>query len=221
MKTLGFTLIETVGCDRNHCGNHSDTLPVLHTAKASAKQASCLSNLRQVGLATEMYKEANDSSYPIVDPRRALSYGSDGKVASFDDPLLPYGATAQIYHCPDVGPSGRTDFQSTDYQIRFVFLLQKISNHKPDTWQSHPDNNTVIAFCTHHSAGLVDTQGNFKDTGSFNVIRGDTSASRINAAAVKLRPFDFGEFAGVYDPTIESYIYFPGEPWPPALTRLH
>src|SRR6266700_2455121 len=41
-------------------------LPALARAKEKAKQTSCISNLKQIGLALTMYPDDNDGYWPIV-----------------------------------------------------------------------------------------------------------------------------------------------------------
>jgi len=63
----------------------SMTLPSLHNAREKGKQAYCLNNIKQVGLAAEMYLDDYDSFYP---PRKWDSkdgngrtwFGQDGKI---------------------------------------------------------------------------------------------------------------------------------------------
>jgi hypothetical protein len=85
-------------------------LPSLVRAKSMAHQATCLSNLRQLGFAWTMYKDDNldrlAQSYPETNPF-AWVQGNMTNASQAVDPnliqagvLYPYDKDAQIYHCP-------------------------------------------------------------------------------------------------------------------------
>lgn len=63
-KDEGFTLIELLVVIAIIAILASLILPALGSAKAKAKRAGCLSNLRQQGLMWQMYLEDNESTFP-------------------------------------------------------------------------------------------------------------------------------------------------------------
>ena len=75
-------------------------LPALTGAREMARRIKCVSNLRQVGLATEMYLQDYDEYFPHI----TTGHGWD----SWAKKLLPYcNNNASVFHCPsgskDVG----------------------------------------------------------------------------------------------------------------------
>ncbi len=60
-------------------------LPSLQKARAAAKDVSCMSNLRQLGLAANVYTADFNDSFPIYDPNAAA-----GMPKSWDGMLAPY-----------------------------------------------------------------------------------------------------------------------------------
>jgi len=64
MRHKGFTLIEILVVIAIIAILAAILFPVFNQAKAAAKQASCLSNTRQIGMATQMYLGDNDGGYP-------------------------------------------------------------------------------------------------------------------------------------------------------------
>ncbi|MCS1409908.1 MAG: hypothetical protein M2R45_03095 [Verrucomicrobia subdivision 3 bacterium] len=87
-------------------------LPVLVGVKASAKQAQCLSNIRQLGLASQLYWDANDQRmFPYLSSREGdgltywfgwLQSGSEGH-RQFDPAqgvIWPYLQSRGIKQCP-------------------------------------------------------------------------------------------------------------------------
>src|SRR5437763_14539096 len=94
--------------------------PVFARAREKARQATCLSNLKQLGAAVMMYMSDYDEAFPFV-----LSYsgncdcpantGDDGKSVLFGvtglEPRFqlvtvaaPYVRNTNIWYCPSVGP---------------------------------------------------------------------------------------------------------------------
>ncbi len=98
--------------------------PVFAQAREKARQASCLSNLKQIGLGFEQYKQDYDGTYPINRERTADDppssdaeetvawpelvepYIKNGKVTDADGNVA---FNQGVYHCPsdpgEVGPS--------------------------------------------------------------------------------------------------------------------
>jgi len=92
--------------------------PVFGQAKAAAKQSACLSNMRQIGMATELYNQDNDFAYPqskqtdanpqIDDYTGAIENPDNGSIFA---KILPYtghgGSTSEdvmfqqkLFACP-------------------------------------------------------------------------------------------------------------------------
>jgi prepilin-type N-terminal cleavage/methylation domain-containing protein/prepilin-type processing-associated H-X9-DG protein len=89
-------------------------LPVLSQAKESAKRATCLSNLRQIGTAMAIYMGDADDRFP---DRRDLKTSLPGGYRPWtgwppSDPrsgwaavvVGPYGATPEVFSCPSTLP---------------------------------------------------------------------------------------------------------------------
>ena len=97
-------------------------LPAFTKVQARARQATCQSNLRQIGMAFSMYHQDYDGRYPYaVDPVDRLMQ-SDWKVSfpelgldmfhlrEVQQVLQPYIGSPQLFHCPaDIG------FTTPDY----------------------------------------------------------------------------------------------------------
>lgn len=78
-------------------------LPALGRAKSKANQTRCLSNMKQIGLATMMY--ADDSQDYHALPRDWASLGGkdgtyDQFVAASNKPLFRYQGSQDVFRCP-------------------------------------------------------------------------------------------------------------------------
>jgi len=106
----GFTLIELLVVIAIISILAAILFPVFARARENARRASCLSNIKQLGLATMMYAQDYDETYP--------QYHSDrpggGTRITWTQMIAPYtstnssansnaGRAVQIYRCPSVG----------------------------------------------------------------------------------------------------------------------
>ncbi len=100
----GFTLIELLVVIAIIAILAAILFPVFARAREQARQTSCMSNLRQIGLAWQMYAGDNDDlgvPYGYFNPEPAPRYNDDNG-GLWDWPVLlqPYIQNRQIYECP-------------------------------------------------------------------------------------------------------------------------
>lgn len=111
-KGIGFTLIELLVVIAIIAILAAILFPVFASAKAAAKKTSCLSNLRQLGLAFLMYEGDNDDHYP---DRRDLKTSLPGGYRPWTDwppvdpragwgevVMGPYIKNGPIWNCPAI-----------------------------------------------------------------------------------------------------------------------
>lgn len=72
--------------------------PVFARARENARRASCMSNLKQIGLGVMQYVQDYDQKFPIV----AIANGNatPERPYGWADALQPYLKSTQIYQCP-------------------------------------------------------------------------------------------------------------------------
>src|SRR5687767_9353938 len=94
MRRKGFTLIELLVVIAIIAILAAILFPVFATAREKARQASCASNLRQMGVAEQMYLQDFDNRY-------APSWGDNPRTGyGFNQCLMPYVKNEGVFACP-------------------------------------------------------------------------------------------------------------------------
>jgi len=96
----GFTLIELLVVIAIIAILAAILFPVFAKARAKARQASCQSNLKQIGLAMAMYSQDYDEKVCMV--YQYMPQPGATMLAWFPDLLNPYVKNWQIFECPEV-----------------------------------------------------------------------------------------------------------------------
>ena len=114
----GFTLIELLVVIAIIAILAAILFPVFAQAREKARQTSCLSNNKQIGLATMMYIQDYDETFPAepwfgnnrYDGVPVMGSGVAGASPfNYKDELTPYIKSAQIWICPTNRPNGSLD----------------------------------------------------------------------------------------------------------------
>ncbi len=108
---LGFTLIELLTFIAIIAVLAALLFPVFSAARGKAREITCISNLRQVGLAIRMYTQDYDDLYPwAVDPTDKYTPVIWSQYPDFQaqipfmpfmhEVLQPYIKSQELFHCP-------------------------------------------------------------------------------------------------------------------------
>ena len=115
-RKYGFTLIELLVVIAIIAILAAILFPVFAQAREKARQASCESNLKQIGLAFKMYVQDYDEKWPSSTPIPCCSDGKKGSTGQdfgfngwVSNALIPYTKNQQIYICPSLNANGFYD----------------------------------------------------------------------------------------------------------------
>jgi prepilin-type N-terminal cleavage/methylation domain-containing protein/prepilin-type processing-associated H-X9-DG protein len=111
--------------------------PVFAQAREKARQSSCLSNLRQIGMAVRMYLQDNDGQC-FVHHLYDADVSANGPVISLEPEkpwtviFSPYVRSRAVFYCPS-DPVGRTRTQALDLPTYGQLELAELDRGAPGT----------------------------------------------------------------------------------------
>ena len=184
INVKGFTLIELLVVIAIIAILAAILFPVFARARESARRASCLSNLKQIGLGIMQYTQDYDERYPlsirgtwgntatyvkVSDPSLPGSHfktndGSGGthydNWFTWMDMVQPYIKSWQVFVCPSATNTAITPSYGYNYYLRsYSVALSEIAS--PSLTALSMDNNDQYMFtdmsCASAGAWLVDT----------------------------------------------------------------
>jgi len=106
-RACGFTLIELLVVIAIIAILAAILFPVFAQARESARQSTCLSNNKQVGLCVAMYIQDYDSTFPAQsrDGVVTVAAGAKTPIQNWYDELQPYCKNQNIWYCPSDLPN--------------------------------------------------------------------------------------------------------------------
>lgn len=111
--------------------------PVFGSARAAGRQASCLSNMKQMALATRMYVLDYDDQLPMA--------------ATWQDGVAYYVKNKEIFHCPEVSPAGEGSVLSGT-----TYAFNSALDQLPTTRLAEPQTAVLNFETTHFSPNASD-----------------------------------------------------------------
>jgi prepilin-type N-terminal cleavage/methylation domain-containing protein len=136
-RVKGFTLIELLVVIAIIAILAAILFPVFAKAREKARQTTCTSNMKQLGLAFLQYIQDNDEHFP-----NSINYGS-----GWAGHVYPYVKATGTYVCPDDsdartanGGSGQPFVKGTDYPVSYVANGSILDGGVP--WTAMVNGNT-------------------------------------------------------------------------------
>lgn len=156
-RSFGFTLIELLVVIAIIAILAAILFPVFASAREKARQISCLSNVRQLGLGIMQYVQDNDEVFPS---------GNNGWGAGdgWACQVYPYVKSTAIFLCPDDYVKG--DTASYCYNSELV--------HANSVWGPPTGNNMSVLTAPASTVALCEVVGNgFGSGGGYNITVSD------------------------------------------------
>jgi prepilin-type N-terminal cleavage/methylation domain-containing protein/prepilin-type processing-associated H-X9-DG protein len=126
-RTKGFTLIELLVVIAIISILAAILFPVFARARENARRASCMSNLKQIGLGIIQYTQDYDEKYP-----QTYTYDSPSQI--WYTSIWPYVKSAQVFQCPSdsstTGAKNSYMVTSATYSAAALFVVSYGYNYR-------------------------------------------------------------------------------------------
>jgi prepilin-type N-terminal cleavage/methylation domain-containing protein/prepilin-type processing-associated H-X9-DG protein len=152
-KNQAFTLIEILVVIAIISILAAILFPVFARARENARRASCMSNLKQIGLGMMMYVQDYDETFP------AIAMGPAGQEVNWPYLIQPYTKSTQVFLCPSAPIASVTN---GNYGINWIMVNNPATTTKMAAVQSPSTTYLILDW------GLFYVQPSYNITGYYS-----------------------------------------------------
>jgi prepilin-type N-terminal cleavage/methylation domain-containing protein/prepilin-type processing-associated H-X9-DG protein len=138
----GFTLIELLVVIAIIAILAALLFPVFAQAREKARQATCQSNLKQIGNAVQMYSQDFDETMP-----NSGSYGGDGDLVGLLFSYTRQHSGEGIWRCPS--HSQFSSYYTSSYGYNWQYLLAPGPDYPHSDYNGFSNSGVLLAFLAH------------------------------------------------------------------------
>ena len=166
-KKSGFTLIELLVVIAIIAILAAILFPVFAKVREKARQTSCLSNEKQLGLGFTQYIQDNDETFPVQggeDPtsiQSSLGMGWGGQI-------YPYVKSTGVYKCPDDGTGVQVNGTTTSYPVSYAANLSLLRTDGGSNTDPHPGPSIAVLSAPSKTILLSEVKGIYANITSIN-----------------------------------------------------
>jgi prepilin-type N-terminal cleavage/methylation domain-containing protein/prepilin-type processing-associated H-X9-DG protein len=154
-KTYGFTLIELLVVIAIISILAAILFPVFAQAREKARAISCLSNMKQIGMAVRLYVDDNDETlfFRAANSAAKVGSGRSGIVitntiaydqAQWWNLLLPYTKSTAVFSCPDDSVAAASADNNGNSTIRRSYVASCTAEDLTLAQIDNPDDTIVV-----------------------------------------------------------------------------
>jgi prepilin-type N-terminal cleavage/methylation domain-containing protein/prepilin-type processing-associated H-X9-DG protein len=120
--------------------------PVFARARETARRASCMSNMKQIGLALIQYTQDYDEKMPMQTAAQINDFAAPGAAMSWQAVLQPYVKSYQLFRCPSANLAATATAISDTSYFGNAVVLERITGGKfvPLSLAAIPEVSSVI-----------------------------------------------------------------------------
>jgi len=136
----GFTLIELLVVIAIIAILAAMLLPALARAREQARRASCINNLKQLGLSIHMYAQDFDEQLP----------SGASATASFQTMIEQYVSNMSLFICPSTSSDAATDTTLTTATLDYAYVIDLREHDPSDTPVAMDENGGTLDTTDNH-----------------------------------------------------------------------